>query len=158
MFSWPRIKGILSKAMTANLQPTEESFPEFRKVLIWMRFFLAVAYGTFLGVYDIHSPVMLLHSLNLISFIPVMYAKMYMGVHGDSFGTDIIFAGTLNAVALALLIWIAIFTYNHEKDLAQFTSLLSSNLPSSDYAGGNASSTDASTASSHAMKQPESEF
>lgn len=119
-----KIRPVLKKALTFNLKPTEESFPELPTVLIWFRFFLGIAYGIFVGSQLRHSVVGLLQSLNILTFVPVMYCKLYLGVDSNVFSNQLIFCGLHNAVALSLLIWIYFFTAAHEAQENQLTALL----------------------------------
>ncbi|KAL7564252.1 hypothetical protein ACA910_012278 [Epithemia clementina (nom. ined.)] len=122
--SWSKIRPVLSKALTYNLKPTEESFPELPAVLIWFRFVLAVVYGLYVGTHLTRSGVFLLQAFNMITFVPTMYCKFYLGVGADVFAQPIIFAGLINAVALCLLIWIYLFTAAHETQHQQLAALL----------------------------------
>ena len=61
-----KLKAVLSKAVQYNTKPTEETFPELPDVLVWLRFMLAVVYGSFLGIRNVRSATMLLHNLNLL--------------------------------------------------------------------------------------------
>jgi hypothetical protein len=117
-------KSVLAKALALNSKPTEESFPELPTVLIWFRFLLAVTYGTFLGMKDIRSGAMILQSLNLVAFVPVVYCRLYLGTGADVFPSEIIFSGLFPAVCLSLLIWIYFFTAQHEADEAKLVELL----------------------------------
>ena len=127
-----KFKEILKKALTFNLAPTEESFPELPEVLVWMRFFIAIFYGVFLGLKQVVSGTMPLQALNLICFVPVMYCRLYLGVSADTFNTEVIFSGTFNAVALCILIWIYYFTAEHSEDEAKMVTLLVSVAASQD--------------------------
>jgi hypothetical protein len=159
MFSWKRTKAIWAKAIAFNSQPTETTFPELPQVLIWLRFVLGLLYGIFLGCKDIHSAVMILQLVNLIIFVPVMYTKLYLGVNGDAFGTSILSSGTINAIALCLLVWITIFTYNHEAEETHLKDILHKVSSSSDPPGGDASSMDTSgTAAESEPIKADSEF
>lgn len=113
-----KISAIAQKAMAVNSQPTEGTFPELPKVLVWMRFVIGVAYGLYLGMNNVRSGVMILQAANLIVFLPLMYVRFYLGVGQDHFASATFFSGTFNALALWLLIWIYMFTAQHEADEA----------------------------------------
>jgi len=128
-----RLVTVFRKAVAFQSHPTEETFPELPDVLIWFRFSLAVAYGLYLGLSGVRSSVYILQALNLITFVPVLYCRLYLGISdfagassssSSSFGSQIGFAGTANALALTLLIWIYFFTAQHEDDERKLTSLL----------------------------------
>lgn len=77
-----------------------------------------------LGYRSMRSLVMLLHTLNLVAFVPVMYCKMYLRVADDTFPVKIIFSGLFQAIALALLLWIYGFTAANEAHIEKLTDLL----------------------------------
>jgi len=114
----------MSKAFAMGSKPTPETFPELPDVLVWFRFFLAIAYGTYLGVNGVMSNVMPLQALNLICFVPLIYARFYLGVEAEVFATEVIFSGLLNAIALSVLIWIYWFTMQHEAEEAGMAAFL----------------------------------
>jgi hypothetical protein len=91
---------------------------------IWFRFFIAVAYGLYLGLHQATKATYLLQSLNLVAFVPLMYCKLYLGVEGEEFGMKIVFSGLLNAIALSFLIWVYFFTAEHEIDELRLKELL----------------------------------
>ena len=93
---------------------------------IWLRCVIALAYGSYIGIKGINSPTQLIQIFNLLAFVPVMYCRMYLGVDSESFGSKIMLSGLLNAVALALLMWIYFFTAAHETEEAQLKTLLAS--------------------------------
>lgn len=137
-----RLATVLRKAVAFHSHPTEETFPELPDVLVWFRFSLAVAYGLYLGLSGVRSSVYVLQALNLITFVPVLYCRLYLGISdfagasstlsstssssssSSSFGSQIVFAGTMNALALTLLLWIYFFTAQHEDDERKLASLL----------------------------------
>lgn len=89
-----------------------------------MRFFIGIAYGSYLGLKGVTSPSMVLQLFNLVAFIPVMYSRFYLGIDSEAFGMKIIFSGLLNAVALAFLLWVYFFTAAHEAEEMQLEALL----------------------------------
>jgi len=119
---------LLSKLIAINSKPTQETFPELPDVIIWFRFVLAVAYGVFLGLQETHRSggANVIFGLNFITFVPFIYCSTYLGVDQASYKSSILFAGVLNSLALMLLIWIYIYTANHESDVAALASILSS--------------------------------
>eukprot|EP00522_Entomoneis_paludosa_P017584 CAMPEP_0172459922 /NCGR_PEP_ID=MMETSP1065-20121228/34733_1 /TAXON_ID=265537 /ORGANISM="Amphiprora paludosa, Strain CCMP125" /LENGTH=165 /DNA_ID=CAMNT_0013214781 /DNA_START=128 /DNA_END=625 /DNA_ORIENTATION=+ len=124
MFSFEKIKPVVKKAFTFNLNPTEDSFPELPTILIWFRFVLAVGYGLYVGTKLVNNAVVLIQALNLIAFIPTVYCKFFLGVSAEVFPMETIFAGLPNAMALCILIWVYMFTAANEESEAQLTSLL----------------------------------
>lgn len=128
-----RLVTVCRKALAFHSQPTEETFPELPEVLVWFRFVLAVTYGLYLGWSGVRSSIYILQALNLITFVPVLYCRLYLGMNdftgassssSSSFGSQIVFAGTVNALALTLLLWIYFFTAQHDDDERTLTSLL----------------------------------
>lgn len=115
---------MLTKTFAINSKPTEQSFPELPEVLTWFRFVLGLAYGIFLGVKGIRNGFMVVQALNLICFVPYVYAKLYLGIAEDVYPTQVIFAGTPNAIALCLLIWIYLFTLQHSSEEGQLAALV----------------------------------
>ena len=93
---------------------------------IWLRCVIALAYGSYIGIKGNNSPTNAIQIFNLLAFVPVMYCRMYLGVDSESFGSKIMLSGLLNAVALALLMWIYFFTAAHETEEAQLKTLLAS--------------------------------
>ena len=120
----PKIKAVLKKAAAVNSKPTEETFPELPTVVVWLRFFLAAAYGTFLGINGAKGGYMVVQILNLIAFIPVMYCRLYLGTDSEAFGSQLLFVGLMPALALTMLIWIYFFTALHEESGGKLASLL----------------------------------
>ncbi|EEC49425.1 predicted protein [Phaeodactylum tricornutum CCAP 1055/1] len=157
MLSIPKLKATLAKALAFNSKPTEETFPEFPKVLIWFRFLLGLSYGLYLGLNDYRSGTLPLQALNLITFLPVMYAKLYLGMDGDHFQTQTVFAGTFQAMSLCLLIWIYLFTAAHEADESKLASLLVATVAPMMGDGSDGAISDA-TYVPPVQKMPESEF
>ena len=121
-----KLKVVLQKALTINSQPTEATFPELPYVIIWMRFIIAVIYGTTLGIRNIRGSIMILNTINLVTFIPYMYCRFYLNVITmEQYSShQLLFVGVLPAVALALLIWIYYFTLHHEMEMELLTKLI----------------------------------
>ena len=55
-------------------------------------------------------------SLNFIMFIPVMFVNFYLNADLDSFKGKLNFTGVTQGLSLALLIWILVFTWIHDKE------------------------------------------
>ncbi|GAX16737.1 hypothetical protein FisN_21Hu180 [Fistulifera solaris] len=119
-----KVKATIGKALSVNSKPTEETFSELPDVLIWFRAVLGLTYGIFMGLKGIRSGPALVQAVNLIVFIPFMYSRFYLGVEMDHFASQIYFSGTFNALALFLLIWICLYTAEHEEDENQLAALL----------------------------------
>lgn len=124
-----KVKSVIVKALAVNSKPTEQSFPELPDVLIWFRGALGLAYGMYLGLKGIRSGSAPVQAVNLITFIPFLYCRLFLGVEGDHFASQMYFSGTFNALALFMLIWIYLYTTEHEEDEMRLASLLvSSNV------------------------------
>ena len=111
-----RIKNIekaLRKSLLFNSKPTYEDFPELIDICIWIRCILACMYGHYLGTHNIRSAVQLVQCLNFITFLPVVYAGVYLQIDKESYGNKVLFAGVVNAMAMAVLVWILFFTMEH---------------------------------------------
>jgi hypothetical protein len=134
---WIKVKAVLLKGSKMNSKPTLESFPELVDLLLWFRFFLAVVYGLYLGLNGIRSATLPLQGLNLIAFLPIMYTNLYLGVDSESFGMKLVFAGTFNALALCMLIWLYLYTAANEADGLRMAAL----LVSSTFGGGDGTDT-----------------
>jgi hypothetical protein len=128
LFDFQKFRSTARQALSFQSRPTEESFPDLPTVLIWIRFLLAAAYGSFLGLSGVRSGTMLLHNLNLIAFVPIMYCRLYLGTEGDAFGSQILFSGLVQALALSLLCWIYFYTALHEGGETKLASLLVQHL------------------------------
>ena len=115
-----KLRDTLKKAVAVNSKPTTESFPELPQILIWMRFVLGAAYGLYVGLQGVKGGALALQAINLVGILPYIYCRLYLGIseNGEegSFGTGtIIFSGTAQGVALALLIWIYFYTAQMEE-------------------------------------------
>lgn len=119
---------LVSKFLAINSKPTKDTFPELPDVIVWFRFALAVGYGTFLGLNDTHRSggANVIFGLNFVAFLPILYCSTYLGANQESYDNKLLFAGVINSVALMLLIWVYLYTSNHESDLAAMASILSS--------------------------------
>ena len=93
---------------------------------VWFRWTLALVYGIYVGNSGHKSGAILLQALNIITFVPTLYCKLYLGVESHVFSREVIFSGLVNALALCVLIWIYIFTAAHEPQEVQLSALLRS--------------------------------
>jgi hypothetical protein len=124
--SWnDKIKPALRKAVSIQSNPTEESFAELPDVLVWVRAFLAFAYGCYVG----HQPHMrggavLFQALNLLTFVPYFYCKFFLGAQAGVFDMQILFGGTPQALCLFLLVWIYWFTAANAHEEAKLAAML----------------------------------
>lgn len=117
--------GVLKKAIAVNSKPTEKSFPELPKVLIWIRAIIGAAYGLYLGYYGgKRSAVVILQAFNLICFVPMVYCRYFLGASPEVFPSQTFFGGLHNALALCLLLWVYGFTVQHSGEEARMMSLL----------------------------------
>jgi hypothetical protein len=120
-----RLRELLKKAVAVNSQPTEDSFPELPDILFWLRAMIGVAYGYYLGHIKARNGVMLLHTLNLIGMIPILYCRFYLGTQPDQYGgLKLFWSGLVPGIALCLLVWIYVFTATHEREEELLNSLL----------------------------------
>jgi hypothetical protein len=77
-----------------------------------------------MGFKGTRSGPALVQAVNLVVFIPFMYSRFYLGVEMDHFASQIYFSGTFNALALFLLVWICLYTAEHEEDEIRLAALL----------------------------------
>ena len=121
-----KMKIILKKFFSPNSKPTAETFPELVDCIIWMRFVLAVFFGIWVGheKQNRGGPNILL-GLNFIAFLPILYAKTFLGADQDSYGTKLMFPGIMQGMALSMLIWFYFYTAAHSEDEAAFVSAFS---------------------------------
>jgi hypothetical protein len=115
---------VLKKSIAVNSKPTEDTFPELPTVLIWIRFVLAVTYGTLLGIRNVRGAIMILNAINILTFLPIMYCRFYLRTDADQFRSSLLFSGVVPSIALTLLIWIYFYTQHHEAEAAKLSSML----------------------------------
>ena len=125
---WKKLRSIVNQSVAINSQPTEATFPELPTVLLWMRFVLGAAYGTYVGLQGARGGSLALQALNLIAFLPFMYCRLYLGTPetGDGafgMGTTVL-SGTAPGLALALLLWIYFYTAQMEEQELKLMDLL----------------------------------
>lgn len=89
---------------------------------MWVRGFLAILYGLYLGNTDTMGAVNLLFGLNLVAFIPIMYCQFLLNADGETWENRLIFVGIPNAAGLLLLVWIFVYSQTHADEEAQFMS------------------------------------
>lgn len=109
----------LGKFLSPGSKPTAESFPELPECITWMRFFLAVNYGIYMGftvLDNSRGAVPLLMGLNFVAFAPMMYSMVVLQADNDSYAGKLLFVGLPNAMALVVLIWIYYYTMSHEEE------------------------------------------
>lgn len=108
---------LMSKFFAVNSQPTRETFPELPEIIVWVRFALAVVHGIWLGVTKNRiGGVNVLVGTNLVTFVPMLYCNLMLGVDHDKYDNKIFFAGVVNSLALLILIWTYLYTLEHESD------------------------------------------
>lgn len=115
---------VLIKFFSINSKPTQETFPELPTVLIWMRCFVAIVYGSVLGTRNVRGGLMILNAINLLTFLPVMYCRFYLGTGVEEFRMALLFSGLVPSIALFLLLWIYLYTQHHEEAAEKLASLL----------------------------------
>jgi hypothetical protein len=140
------LKAILKQALIPNSKPTEATFPELPHVLFWMRGLFGAALGFYLGQQQITGAAVLMHCLNFLSFVPVVYVYLYLGVQTNSmeFGGiwKLLWSGMTPAMALCVLVWVYMFTAMHERQMELLNGILLKNMTAEE------SSIDSSEASS----------
>lgn len=116
----PAKKSIFAKLTDYQSKPTEETFPELPDVLIWIRIVLGVFYGISLGMRNQVGWVGILFALNVTTMLPTVYVSAFLGADPDNFKQGLTFVGVPNAMATCLLVWIMVFTYQHEEEESAF--------------------------------------
>jgi len=108
--------------------PNAKSYPDLPEHITFFRLTLGLLCGLYFSFREyqqVYSPnttykmsgfVGIVVSLNLIMFIPIMFVNFYLNADLDSFKGRLNFAGWINGVSLAMLIWILAFTWVHEKE------------------------------------------
>ena len=123
-------ESLLSKFFAINSKPTMETFPELPDMIVWFRCILAVAYGLWLGLASGRTGgANVIFGLNFVSFVPVVYCSTFLGADSESYNNKLLFAGLFNAMALLLLIWIYLYTLEHEADEHILSAFLSKDMP-----------------------------
>ena len=118
--SAPAKKSIFAKLTDYQSKPTEETFPELPDVLIWIRIVLGVLYGISLGLRNQVGWVGILFALNVTTMLPTVYVSAFLGATEDNFKQGLTFVGVPNAMATCLLVWIMVFTHQHEEEESAF--------------------------------------
>ena len=116
----PPKKTILAKLTSYQSKPTEETFPELPDVLIWARILLGALYGISLGLRNQVGWVGILFALNVTTMLPTVYVSAFLGADPDKFKHRLTFVGVPNAMATCLLVWIVVFTHQHEEEESAF--------------------------------------
>lgn len=71
----------------------------------------------------------LLMGINLITFVPFIFSSTYLGANIDSYGSQVLTAGTVNALALLLLVWIWFYTAEHSSEESAIVAALKAAAP-----------------------------
>jgi hypothetical protein len=121
MLTLKRFNIILQKLAAIGSKPTPESFPELEDCIVWLRFVLAIGYGTYLG--STPGALACLFGLNVITFIPILYCQMILLADMDAY-KNLHFAGVLNALAMMILTWIFGFTRHFSADELKMASIV----------------------------------
>ena len=122
-----KMKRIMKKFLDFNSKPTMETFPELIDCTIWLRFVLAVFFGTWIGHESKNrGGANILFGLNFITFLPILWAKTFLGADQDSYGSKLLFSGVVQGLALSMLIWIYFYTESHRSDETIFITAFSS--------------------------------
>jgi tryptophan-rich sensory protein len=130
-------KPMLEKLLKPGWKPTPTTFPELPDCIFWIRFFIAIFYGIYIGLEEkSRGGVNLMFALNLVTFIPVFYATTYLGASQEEFGAKLIFGGVMQGLALTILIWVYMYTGSHPQDEAAFASVFGKLMEASTVADG----------------------
>jgi len=120
-----KLKKILKKFTSPNSKPTADTFPELVDCIVWLRFFLAIIFGVWIG-YERESKnrgtANILFGWNFVAFLPILYCKFFLGADQDSYGNKLLFSGIIQGLALSMLIWFYFYTDSHTIDEAAFVS------------------------------------
>lgn len=109
------------KFIAVNSKPNPQTYPELPESITWFRLFLGLAYGITLGFRESQSVVTVtgapgvMMGFNVVTFIPLLYMKLYLNVDFDSYD-KITFTGCMSGIAVFLLVWIFFFTMLHEDE------------------------------------------
>ena len=106
-------KQLLSKFLAIGSKPTADTFPELPHVLMWFRALLGILFGLYMGFSGRQGAVGFVFGVNIIAFIPMAYCQIMLVADIDSYKHSLQFSGVINALALALLIWIYCTTWTH---------------------------------------------
>lgn len=106
-------KVLLSKFFSIGSKPTADTFPELPHVLLWFRALLGTLFGLYMGLSGRQGAVGFVFGVNIVAFIPMAYCQIMLVADIDSYKHSLQFSGVLNALALALLIWIYCNTWTH---------------------------------------------
>lgn len=101
--------------LSFHSKPDATTVPELPIITTWIRFIIGALYGISLGVRnETNGLTGVLFGLNVITFVPMVWFNSYLDANIESYKA-LNFVGVPNAFALMLLIWIAIFTMQHEE-------------------------------------------
>jgi hypothetical protein len=97
-------------------KPDATTLPELPTITIWIRFVLATMFGISLGLRnETRGFFGIAYGLNIIAFAPMMWLTTWLNADIYSY-KSLKFAGVPNGFALMLLIWITLFTMNHQEE------------------------------------------
>ena len=108
------------KFLAFGSKPSYATFPDLPKAIIWVRFMVAVLYGSYLGLAQIRGGANVVLGANVIVFIPVLYCQLILV---ESY-PNLTFAGVPNAVSIMLLIWIFFYTMSFAEQEAQLAAAI----------------------------------
>lgn len=77
---------------------------------------LGALYGISLGLRSQVGFPGILFGMNVVTFMPIVYINSYLGADTESYKQGLNFVGVPNAMALCILIWIVIFSDQHEEE------------------------------------------
>eukprot|EP00542_Grammatophora_oceanica_P017452 CAMPEP_0194029926 /NCGR_PEP_ID=MMETSP0009_2-20130614/3552_1 /TAXON_ID=210454 /ORGANISM="Grammatophora oceanica, Strain CCMP 410" /LENGTH=161 /DNA_ID=CAMNT_0038669749 /DNA_START=10 /DNA_END=495 /DNA_ORIENTATION=- len=111
---------IIKKFGAWGSKPDVNTFPELTQCVIWLRFIIAIGYGTYLGLSDSNRAIAVMFGLNAVTFVPLIYCHVLLQAEMESF-SGLTFGGLVNALALIILIWVGIHSWKHEDELSELT-------------------------------------
>ena len=126
-----KVKEIMKKFFSPNSKPTLDSFPELVDCIVWLRFVLAVFFGIYAGTQSNEkgtSGANILVGLNFIAFPPIVYCQSFLAADAESYGSKLYFSGIVQGLALAVVIWIYMYTESHAQEETVFVSAFSNLL------------------------------
>lgn len=109
-------KNLLLQFLAINSKPNKDTFPELPDLIVWMRFVLAIAYGSWLGLSGQKGAAGIIFGLNFVTFVPIVYCSTFLGADAESYGTKLYFSGVVNGVSLLMLLWIYFHTLDHAEE------------------------------------------
>ena len=96
-------------------RPTQSTCPALPNIVTWIRLFIGLLYGAYLGATGITGSRGIMMGAGLITFVPMLYVEHYLKTDVESYNNSLMFAGAPNAFAFMCLVWILLHTWNNEE-------------------------------------------